>query len=112
MSETKSTESTTTSDEESQKQKITPLRCLSGAIISGGLTIALYSLMNSIITTYATKPIASTNTIAVNIASAVRTLVIGVSALGTGVFGFVTVGLLLLAIQITIQDLKGNASKR
>ncbi|GAB1542739.1 DUF3082 domain-containing protein [Scytonema sp. NUACC21] len=83
----------------------TPLRCITGALISGGLTYALYLLMVAVATTYATKPIASNNTLAVNIASAVRTLIIGITALGTGIFGIVTIGLLALAVQLLVQQL-------
>lgn len=82
----------------------TPLRCITGAIFSGGLGYAMYTLMISIATTFATKPIHSDNPMVVNIGSAVRTLVVGVVALGTGIFGIVAVGLLALAIQLLIQQ--------
>ena len=87
-----------------------PLRCLSGALIAGGLAFALYSLTISIAQTFATKPIHSDNPAVVNIASAVRTLVVGMSALGTGIFGLVAIGLVALAIQILIQLTKRPAS--
>jgi len=77
-----------------------PLRCLSGALIAGGLAFALYSLTVAIAQTFATKPIHSDNPTVVNIASAVRTLVVGMSALGTGIFGLVAIGLVALAVQI------------
>lgn len=86
----------------------TPLRCIIGALISGVLTYGLYSLMVAIATTYANKPIASNSQLAANIASAVRTLVIGVTALGTGVFGIVTIGLLALAVQLFVQKRTGK----
>ncbi|MUG94404.1 DUF3082 domain-containing protein [Scytonema sp. UIC 10036] len=86
----------------------TPLRCIIGALISGALTYGLYSLMVGIVTTYANKPIASNSQLAANIASAVRTLVIGVTALGTGVFGIVTIGLLALAVQLVVQKQTGK----
>jgi hypothetical protein len=92
--------------EESSSKKVTPLRCLVGATISGGLAIALYSLMSSIAQTYATKPIVATNPVVLNIAIAVRTLVTGVVALGAGIFAFVALGLLLLGIQLTLQSLR------
>ena len=56
--------------------------------------------MIAIATTFATKPIHSDNQLVVNIGSAVRTLVVGVVALGTGIFGLVAVGLLALAVQL------------
>lgn len=83
----------------------TPLRCITGAVFSGGLGYAMYSLMISIATTFAAKPIHSDNPIAINIGSAVRTLVVGVVALGTGIFGIVTIGLLALAVQLVLQQL-------
>jgi hypothetical protein len=82
-----------------------PVRCLSGALISGGMAIALYSLMTSIAQTFAAKPIHSDNPAVVNIASAVRTLVVGIVALGTGIFGLVALGLVALAVQILVQRL-------
>lgn len=83
----------------------TPLRCISGAVFSGGLGYAMYSLMISIATTFAIKPIHSDNPMVVNIASAVRTLVVGVVALGSGIFGIVAIGLLGLAMQLLLQQL-------
>lgn len=81
----------------------TPLRCITGATISGGLAFAMYSLMIAIATTFASKPIHSDNQIVINIASAVRTLVVGVVALGMGIFSIVAIGLLALAVQLLIQ---------
>lgn len=80
-----------------------PWRCLSGALISGGLGLALYRLTMSIAQTFAAKPIHSDNITVVNLTVAVRTLVVGMSALGTGIFGLVTVGLIALSIQLLIQ---------
>lgn len=81
----------------------TPLKCITGATISGGLAFAMYSLMIAIATTFASKPIHSDNQIVINIASAVRTLVVGVVALGMGIFSIVAIGLLALAIQLLIR---------
>jgi len=85
-----------------------PVRCLSGALISGGFAIALYFLTSSIAQTFASKPLASTNPTAINIAIAVRTLVVGVSTLATAIFSVVAVGLVALAIQISVQQLKNR----
>jgi Protein of unknown function (DUF3082) len=41
-------------------------------------------------------------TMAVNIATAVRTLVVGSTALGAAVFGIIAVGLFALGIQVAI----------
>jgi hypothetical protein len=84
----------------------TPLRCLTGALISATMAIGMYSLTASIAATYATKPINSTSSIAINIASAVRTLVTGACALATFIFALAAVGLVALAGQIMLQRLK------
>ncbi|MFW6295825.1 MAG: DUF3082 domain-containing protein [Halothece sp.] len=55
---------------------------------------------------FASKPITSTNPTAINISVAVRTLVVGMAALGTGLFSIVAVGLIALMIQTIIQQLK------
>ncbi|MDZ7959606.1 MAG: DUF3082 domain-containing protein [Aulosira sp. DedQUE10] len=82
-----------------------PLRCVTGAIISGGLGYALYSLMISIATSFANKPIHSHNQLVIRLTSAVRTLVVGLVALGAGIFALVAVGLLALAVQLVVQKL-------
>jgi hypothetical protein len=87
-----------------------PLKCLSGALISGGIGLALYFLTSSIAHTFADKPLASTNATAVNIAIAVRTLVVGVSTLATFVFSFIAVGLVAVAIVVTAQQLKKSTA--
>lgn len=97
MSEEKSTEQT--------ENQPTPLRCLIGAIMSGGLGFVAYKLMVSIATTFANKPVTSHNPMVVSLSSAVRTLVVGVVALGTGIFGIVGLGLLALAVQLVIKQM-------
>lgn len=89
----------------------TPLRCLMGALISGSLGIALYKLTASIAQTFAAKPIHSDNPAVINITAAVRTLVVGMTALGTGIFGLVAIGLVGLAMQILIQQFTKNAKR-
>lgn len=102
MNNPKLTENLTAQSTNEQKPP-NPLRCLTGALISGGLANALYSLTAAIAQSFAAKPIHSDNVAVVNISSAVRTLVVGISALGTGIFGLVAIGLVALAIQILIQ---------
>lgn len=76
-------------------------------MIAGGLAYALYSLTLSIVQTFANTPIpVGDNYLATNIAIAVRTLVMGVSALGTGVFGIAALGLVALGIQLVVQQLR------
>lgn len=89
-----------------ENEKVTPLRCLVGAIISGGLSYFLYYLTTSIITTFAAKPVTADSQLAFRIATAVRTLVMGLSSLATFILVFVTLGLILLSIQLLIQGSK------
>lgn len=93
-----------------EKKPISVWRCLSGAAISGSLAYGLYLLTISIIQTFHTKPIDSDNTLAIRISIAVRTLVMGVASMATGIFALVTLGLIALAIQISIQNLKQRST--
>ncbi len=85
-----------------------PLQCLSAALISGGFAIGLYFLTSSIANAFASKPLTSANPTAINISIAMRTLVVGVSTIATALFGIVAVGLVALAIQSSIQQLKNK----
>ena len=82
-----------------------PLRCLFGATISASLAYFLYWLTNNIAQTFAAKPVVSSNVITLNIAIAVRTLVVGVSTFATFIFALATLGLIALGIQMTIKSL-------
>jgi hypothetical protein len=107
-SDLKTTEKNTTTQDDTNN--VTPLRCLTGALVSAPMAIALYFLTQSIATTFAAKPIVSDSTYVLRIAIAVRTLVVGASALATGIFGLVTFGLIALAIQLSIQNLRKSPS--
>lgn len=88
---------------ENNKTQATPIRCLVGSIISGILGVGLYFLTVAIATAFARTPVSTTNMFAMKIGIAVRTLVIGVSALGTGIFSIVALGLIALAIQLSFK---------
>jgi hypothetical protein len=75
-------------------------------MIAGGIAAILYRLTLSIIETFANKPLPSGNYVAVNIAVAVRTLVMGMSAMATGIFAIATLGLVALGIQLLVQQLR------
>jgi hypothetical protein len=81
------------------------LKCFSGALMAGTIALLTYRLTLSIAATFAAKPIVSDNPAVMNIASAVRTLVVGMVALGAGVFGVAALGLFLLGGQLLIQRL-------
>ncbi len=94
------------SNPEEQKDNVTPLKCFLSSIVSGGFTFVIYLLFNSIVQTYANKTITGINPLVLNITAAVRTLVMGTVAMATGIFGLAALGLFLLGIQLTIQNLK------
>ncbi len=81
------------------------LKCFSGAFMAAIIALLAYRLMVGIAATFAAKPILSDNPAVVNIAAAVRTLVVGMVALGAGVFGLAGLGLFLLGVQLAVQRL-------
>ncbi|MFH7242284.1 MAG: DUF3082 domain-containing protein [Spirulina sp.] len=85
------------------------LKCFSGSFMAGTIALLAYRLMVGIATTFAAKPIVSDNPAVMNIASAVRTLVVGMVALGAGVFGMAALGLFLLGLQLLWQRLRPAA---
>lgn len=97
-------ENTTATTQTNTQVSASPLRCVTGSIISGGMAYALYSLMIAIATNFAQKPIHSDNQLVIKITSAVRTLVVGIVALGSGVFAIVAIGLFALGIQLLFQS--------
>ncbi|MEO1683218.1 MAG: DUF3082 domain-containing protein [Cyanobacteria bacterium J06631_12] len=81
----------------------TPLRCFTGAFGAATLSLLAYRLTLSVATTFADKPVVSDNPTVVNVSAAVRTLVIGIVALGAGVFGVAALGLGALGIQLLVK---------
>lgn len=94
--------------EKGGKKPTTPLSCFSGSFLAGTLGILCYRMMVAIATTFAAKPVVSDNPLVLNISVAVRTLVVGIVALGAGVFGLTAVGLFLLGVQLIIKKLTGQ----
>jgi Protein of unknown function (DUF3082) len=84
------------------RQPPTPLRCILGAIVAGFIASLLWRLTNSIAISFASTPIDSPNMIVIRMSTAVRTLVVGMSSLGTGIFALAAVGLTGLAIQLLL----------
>jgi len=82
------------------------LRCIIGSIVAATMAIGSFFINSSIAQYFVDRPIHSSNYLVVNITAAVRTLIIGISTLATGVFSLIALGLLALAIQVTIQQLK------
>jgi Protein of unknown function (DUF3082) len=87
-----------------------PLHCLIGSFVAGGLAYGIFNLMNAIAVSFASKPITTNNEIVFRITIAVRTLVVGMAALGAGIFGLVAVGLFALMIQTLIQKKESSGN--
>lgn len=85
-------------------------RCVVGAAIAGALATGCYSLTVAIAENFASKPVHTQNVAVLNITIAVRTLVVGMSTLATGVFGLAAFGLMALGVQILFQQLTKPSS--
>ena len=82
---------------------VSPVRCLMNAAVLGSIATALYFLTRSVAETFAAKPIHSESYAVVQLSVAVRTAVIGLCTMGTGVFAFLTFGLIWVAVQLSIR---------
>ncbi|AHB88484.1 hypothetical protein NK55_05885 [Thermosynechococcus sp. NK55a] len=80
--------------------KTDPLRCLTGALIAGTLGILLYRLTGAIAYLLATHAVSPHNQLVYSLAVAVRTLVVGLCTLATGVFSIIALGLVALTLQL------------
>lgn len=106
MNEPTPTQKSNSSVTETNTNPPSILSCITGSIVAAIMAIASYFINSSIAQYFVDRPIHSSNYLVVNITSAVRTLIIGISTLATGVFSLIALGLLALAIQVTIQQLK------
>ena len=68
--------------------------------------MVMYRLTIGIAQLFANQPTQSHNLLVQRITAAVRTMFIGMSALGTGIFALAALGLLGLGIQLLLQRLK------
>jgi predicted lipid-binding transport protein (Tim44 family) len=82
--------------------KATPLRCFTGGLVAGAIAIFFYHSAEVIAGIFAQTQIQADNFIVMRMSSAIRTLVIGMFALGAGVFGMAAIGLSGLGIQILL----------
>ena len=88
------------------------LRAFTGSLMAGTIAILFYKMLTAISTSFANKPVVSDNITVINLSAAVRTLVLGVIALGTGVFGMAAIGLFLLGLQMIWRRVLGLSSER
>jgi hypothetical protein len=96
-------------DNNPEQVNVSPWRCWLGSSMAGGLGLAAYFIMSAIANTFANKPLPTTNMTALNIAVAVRTLVVGIAALATGVFSLIAIGLFALGIQIFLRKINQSS---
>jgi hypothetical protein len=75
-------------------------------VIAGAIATALYHLTASIADTFAHKPLPTSNQVSINIAIAVRTLVVGLSTMGTAIFAIAALGLFALGIKLIIEQFR------
>lgn len=102
------TESEREQPNSASQDQVTPLRAWSGAFMSGALGILLYKLTYSIALTFATHPATASSQMAQRISSAVRTLVVGLTTMATGLFAIAALGLVLLGFKLLFQDLNNQ----
>jgi hypothetical protein len=76
-----------------------------GALIAVVFAVLLYRLTTSVVQSFAAHPTLSDKTIVLNLAAAVRTLVIGGMTLATGIFSVAALGLVGLAVQLALKTL-------
>lgn len=109
-----STSSPPPDTDESPKPETQPLslnriwRAYTGSLVAGTIAVLFYKMLRAIATAFANKPVTSDNITVVNLSAAVRTLVMGIIALGTGVFSMAAIGLFLLGGQMILQRLNGT----
>ncbi len=96
----------------SKLESISLFRCLTNAALFGAIAFGFYNMTQAIAHQFAAKPIHSDQYIVVQMSATVRTIVVGLMTMGTGVFSFLTFGLILLAIKLTFQKIiKPNPSE-
>jgi hypothetical protein len=83
-------------------KKVTPLNCFSGALLSGTLGMLVYRLTTAIAQSFAAHPAPTSQPLAYNLSVAVRTLVVGMTTLGAGIFTLAALGLFSLGIKLLL----------
>lgn len=91
-----------TTSPESAVAPPSPWQCFGGSGVAASITVVLYKMTSAIALSFASKVIHTDNVTTQRISAAVRTLVVGLSALGTGIFGLAALGLLGLGIQLLL----------
>jgi hypothetical protein len=80
-----------------------PLNCVLGSGVAFTFAFLLYGMTSRITFSFASKPIHTDSMVVSRLSAAIRTLVVGMSAMGTGIFGLAAAGLLGLGIQLLLK---------
>jgi Protein of unknown function (DUF3082) len=80
-----------------------PLNCVLGSGVAFAFAFLLYGMTSRIAFSFASKPIHTDSMVVSRLSAAIRTLVVGMSAMGTGIFGLAAAGLLGLGIQLLLK---------
>eukprot|EP00741_Cyanophora_paradoxa_P003926 tig00000737_g3819.t1 len=76
---------------------------LAGSAMAGGISVGFYYALSAVATAFATKPVLSDNYVVIRMAGTLRSFVVGLMAMGMGVFGAAAIGLFLLALQTALR---------
>ena len=97
-------------DEISEEDLPSPLRCWSGTAVASSMSFAAFLITRKVVANFASKP-PTGNDLALQIGATVRTLVMGIFTMATGVFGLIAVGLFLLGVKSLLESLKNPKSE-
>ncbi len=94
-----------TSQTSSQTDAINLFRCITNGLMYGGIAFVFYKFTHVVAEKFAHKPIQSENFTVIQMSTTVRTLVVGVLTMGTLLFSILCLGLIGLALYVSIQRL-------
>ena len=94
----------------SQTPRKGPLSFLSGALTAGLLSWLCFGLSRKMALYYVLHPPHYSSSIAQSIATALKTLIVGMSCLATFSFGFIALGLALVFVRSVVQTVTRAAS--
>lgn len=94
-----------------QPRRKSPLSLLSGAITAGLLGWLCLGLSRRIAVYYALHPPSYASAIAQSIATALKTLIVGMAFLATFSFGFIALGLTLALVRSLVSGLPSTAEQ-
>lgn len=101
MSASPPPESAAVSQTSQELAGLSPWRCWLGTGVAGGMAAVMYILTLTIAQSFA-QHTPGGNALSLQLAVTVRTAVIGIAALGTGVFALIALGLFFLGVKVAL----------